>query len=206
MRMSTSANDRLTVPSNVMASPVVASPSKVLSPSTGLPERSGMPTRFFICVIPFPYVPFDCGLTVKSPCGRELRIEACRRTQGAPVIVEKDVLVRRVRPRAGVPHAKGHVRHPRGVADDPHRGRSAARRDEHRRPAEGLLRDGRDRTHERRIGRTAIRMLAFLGAELDVAKTASVEVRTQETRDLFRVLVGDEAEVDLPARFGRDDR
>src|SRR2546430_14977008 len=112
MRMRTSANDRLTVPSSVMASPVVVSPSNVLSPSTGLPERCG--TRFFICVIPFPYVPFDCP-TVKSSRGRELRIQARRRPQGAPVVLEKDVLVGRVRAGTGVPHAEGYVRHPSGI-------------------------------------------------------------------------------------------
>src|ERR1700694_6250489 len=50
--MRTSANEPVTVPSNVMASLVVASPSNVLSPSAGLPDRSGMTTRFFICEIP----------------------------------------------------------------------------------------------------------------------------------------------------------
>src|SRR5258706_10664381 len=58
MRTRMSANDRLTVPSSVIASPVVARPSNVLSPSTGLLERCG--TRFLICVVPSPYVPFDC--------------------------------------------------------------------------------------------------------------------------------------------------
>src|ERR1700716_2660893 len=64
MRTSTSANDRLTVPSKVIASPVVVSPSNVLSPSAGLPERCG--TRFFICDGPFPCVPFDRQRTVRS--------------------------------------------------------------------------------------------------------------------------------------------
>src|SRR5436309_1337479 len=49
-------------------------------------------------------------------------------------------------------------------------------------------------------------MLAFLRAELDVAEASPVEMRTQERGDLHRVLVGNQAKVDLPARFGGDDR
>src|SRR2546430_6890243 len=200
MRMRTSANDRLTVPSSVMASPVVVSPSNVLSPSTGLPERCG--TRFFICVIPFPYVPFDCP-TVKSSRGRELRIQARRRPQGAPVVLEKDVLVGRVRAGTGVPHAEGYVRHPSCIAHDPHRRRAAARRNEDRWPPERLLGDGGDCAYERSVGGSAIGMFALLRAELDVAKAVPVEVCTKEVRDLFRILVGHETEVDLPGRLGR---
>src|SRR5438093_2711944 len=165
MRMRTSANDRLTVPSSVMASPVVASPSNVLSPSTGLPERCG--TRFFISVIPFPCVPFDCGLTVKSSRGRELRVQARRRPQGAPVVLEKDVLVGRVGAGTRVSHAEGYVRHPSRIAHDPHRRRSAARRHEDRWPPERLLGDGGDCAYEGSVDGSAIGMLALLRAELD---------------------------------------
>ena len=110
--------------------------------------------------------------------------------------------------RAGtrVTHAEGHVRHPPCVAYDPHRGRAAARRHEDRRPAEGLLGDGRDGPHERGVGGAAVRVLALLRAELDVAETAPVEVSTQECRDLLRVLIGHEAEVDLSRRFRWYDR
>ena len=47
-------------------------------------------------------------------------------------------------------------------------------------------------------------MLAFLRAELDVAEAVPVEVCTQEVRDLFRILVGHETEIDRGVRFGRD--
>ena len=111
-----------------------------------------------------------------------------------------------MRAGTGVTHAEGHVRHPPCVAHDPHRGRAAARRHEDRRPAEGLLGDGRDGPHERGVGGAAVRVLALLRAELDVAETAPVEVSTQERRDLLRVLIGHEAEVDLSRRFRWYDR
>src|SRR5439155_19216583 len=79
----------------------------------------------------------------------------------------------------------------------------AARRHEDRWPPERLLGDGGDCAYERSVGGSAIGVLALLRAELDVAEAVSVEVCTQEVRDLFRILVGHETEVDLPGRLGR---
>src|SRR5439155_19782336 len=87
-----------------------------------------------------------------------------------------------------------------------HRRRTAARGHKNRRSTESLLGDGRDRTDQWRIGGATVGMLAFLRAELDVAEASPVEMRTQQRGDLHRVLVGNQTEVDLPGRFGGDDR
>jgi hypothetical protein len=62
------------------------------------------------------------------------------------------------------------------------------------------------RAHQRRVGWSTVRMLAFFRAELNVAEPALVEVGAQELRDAFRIPVGHEAEVDFPSRLARNDR